>query len=748
LLSRVLRIINVSIAVLVLVIAFAVYWYAFRPLPKVSGEIRAPISSAATIRRDARGVPHIEAASWQDAVFLQGFVTAQDRLWQMDGLRRYGAGELSEVLGRSTLLLDERSRTMQMPEIAANALRYLRPEDRAVLVEYARGVNYFIDSNRGDYPLEYELPGHAYSPRPWRILDSILVGLVMYRDLTDTSEFEFNKGTLLSQASDPAKVMTLFPPVQGGYVNPGSNAWAIAGSRSADGKPILANDPHLRYGMPSTWHLVHLKAPGLNVTGAALPGLPAVITGHNDQIAWGVTNLESDVMDLYVEQMDEGRGTYVYQGALQQARLDRQMIGIRGQAPVQMNTWITRHGPVLVHAQGKTYAMRWSATDGFGFPFFDIDRATNWNDFRAAIRRFWGPGQNFVYADRSGNIGYQASGAVPIRQNFYGDAPLDGASGKFEWAGYIPYDALPSIYNPASGMIANANQDPFPPSFTYGVDGNFADVYRVNQIRARLNEKRGLSVSDMLAIQKDVYSAFNLFLARQILAAAAKHPSSDEFTRQALNVLRNWNGQMDKAEAAPVITELFRDQISAALLLPLVSAKVRMPKPAEVVPTIFPRPQALQTLLTERPQGWVRNNDWDTWVMQQFSAALQFGRTRLGSPVSKWQWGRLLEWNLEHPIGKELPLVNRFFDVGKMPMSGCGTCVKQTSQSLGPSERMVVDLGDLDKSVQNLTIGESGQVASRHYKDQWSAYYNGTSFPMEFNHVDAKNVLTVKPSQP
>jgi penicillin amidase len=745
LLSRLLRVINVSIAVLILLIICAVYWYVFRPLPRTSGEINGPISAPATVRRDARGVPHIEAGSWQDAIFLQGFVTAQDRLWQMDGLRRYGAGELSEVLGRGTLRLDERSRAMQMVAIANNALTYLTPEDHAVMVAYARGVNYYIDTHRGNYPLEFNLPGHAYSPRAWTLVDSLLVGLDMYRDLTDVSDFEFDKGNLLNQASDPARVMTLFPAVDGGYVNPGSNAWAVSGSRTADGKPMLANDPHLRYGMPSTWHLVHLKAPGLNVAGAALPGLPGVITGHNEQIAWGVTNLQADVMDLYMEQMDEGRGTYVYQGTLQQAKLDRQFIGVRGEAPVQLNTWVTRHGPVLVHANGRSYAMRWSASDGFGFPFFDIDRAHNWDEFRTAIRRFWGPGQNFAYADRAGNIGYQASGSVPIRKDFYGDVPLDGASGNFEWTGYIPFDQLPSVYNPASGIVATANQDPFPPTFPYRIDGNFSDVYRIDQIRNRLNAKRALSVSDMLAVQRDVYSAFDLFLAHQIVAADAQHRTNDEFARQAIDTLRRWNGQMEKSQAAPAVAELARDEISTALVLTLMKASKAKPAKASQLPNMFPRPQVIQALLTTRPQGWVSNNDWDAWLMQQFHTGLQVGRNRLGSPVSKWEWGRILEWNVEHPVGKDLPVVSGFFNVGKVPMSGCGTCVKQTSGVLGPSERMVVDLGDLDKSVQNLTVGESGAVASRHYKDQWSAYYNGTSFPMEFDHVEAKDVLTVKP---
>ncbi|HZQ51811.1 MAG TPA: penicillin acylase family protein [Bryobacteraceae bacterium] len=742
-LSRIVRIFNVSIAVLLVLAAVAIYWYAVRPLPKESGEMTAPIASAATVKRDARGIPHIEAASWQDAVFLQGYVTAQDRLWQMDGLRRFGAGELAEVFGPAAIASDERSRRMRMKEMAEDDVQRLPPEDRAAMVAYARGVNYFIDTHRGDYSLEFSLPGHRYDPRPWTLADSIVVGLVMFRDLTDSSKFEFDKASLLAQAADPVKVRTLFPAAQGAYVSPGSNAWAVSGAHSADGVPMAANDPHLSYGIPGTWYLVHLKAPGLDVSGASLPGVPGVISGHNRQIAWGVTNLQADVMDLYVEQMDERTGQYLFQGKVNQAQLDRQIVAVRDHRPVQLDVWITRHGPVLAHENGKTYTMRWSAAEGFGFPFFDIDRAQNWQQFRTALRRFWGPGQNFIYADRAGNIGYQAAGAVPIRRGFDGDVPLDGASGKYEWDGYIPFEQLPSFYNPPSGIVATSNQDTFPLDFPYRVTGSFADPYRVRQVRALLSSKPKLTVNDMLAVQKDVYSAYDFFLARQAVHAIENDRSGDPMLRAAADVLRRWNGQMDKDEAAPMITELLSNELGVSL----VSAAIHKTG-LSAIPEMRPRPFVIQALLCERPNGWVPKNDWHAWLVRNLSAALQDGRKRQGTPVSGWRWGRMLQWHFLHPVGKQLPLVAGFFDLGPVEMSGSGTTVKQTTSTLGPSERMVVDLGNLDNSVQNLVLGESGFVASGHYKDQWPAYYMGKSFPMEFDQVHAEDVLRVRPGEP
>ncbi len=774
-LSRAVRIINVSVALLLLIVAAGVYWYAYRPLPKTSGELAAPVNGPATVERDERGIPHIEASSWQDAIFLQGFVTAQDRLWQMDTLRRFGSGELAEVFGPAALASDEQARRMRMREIAEAEAAGLPADERAALVEYARGVNYYIDTHRGDYPLEFSLPGHEYDPQPWTLPDSLVIGLVMFRDLTDTAKFEFDKGALFKSTSDLSKAQALFPALQGGYVSPGSNAWAVSGAHTIDGKPMLANDPHLAYGIPPTWYLVQLKAPGLDVSGASLPGVPCVITGHNAQIAWGLTNVQADVMDLYGERLDETSGRYLFKGKVEQAQLDRQMIGVKGQKPVAVDIWVTRHGPVLLEAGGKAYTMRWSATDGFDFPFFALDRAQNWDQFRAALRGFWGPGQNFVYADRVGNIGYQATGRFPIRRDFDGDVPLDGASGNFEWDGYIPFEQLPSFFNPDSGIVATANQNPFPPGYPYRVDGSYHDRYRIRQIRARLKAEQKFSVNDMLALQKDVYSAYDSFLAKQALEAFNHKGTRDPLLREAADVLRGWNGQMDKDEAAPMITQLLNNRLATALVSALLPARAQAslenvlhgqpqasaektggrpesnskPRLAEAekrVPTILPRPAVIQDLLSSRPAGWVERNDWDSWLLSNLSGALQEGRRQQGSPLAKWKWGHLLMWKFAHPIGKELPLVSGYFDIGPIPMSGSSTTVKQTTPTLGPSERMVADLGDWDKSVQSLTTGESGHVASKHYKDQWPAYYAGKSFPMEFEHVNAKEVLRIKPA--
>jgi penicillin amidase len=295
---------------------------------------------------------------------------------------------------------------------------------------------------------------------------------------------------------------------------------------------------------------------------------------------------------------------------------------------------------------------------------------------------------------------------------------------------------MPTLYNPASGIIASANQKTFPPDYPYNVPGTFADTYRVTQIRSLLSAKRKLTVDDMLAVQKDVYSAYDHFLAKQIVAAYQKIGSKNDLALEAIDILRKWNGQMEKSDAAPVITQF----VSKAIGVKLTSA-------LHTRYSGIPRPQIIQTMLQTRPTSWVPQDNWDAFIIDCFNSALNIARGQLGSPVGKWRWGQMLHWKLDHPVGKQLPFVDGLFDIGPVEMSGSGTTVKQTTPRLGPSERMVVDFGDLDKSVQNLVVGESGFVASEHYKDEWPAYYVGTSFPMQFNHVDARETLRVNPAK-
>ena len=736
-LARILKIVNLLIAVAVVAALVAVYWYAWRPLPQHSGHLPAPVSQPVKVRFDDLGEPHIRAASQEDALVAQGYVTAQDRLWQMDGLRRLAAGDLAEILGPQGLESDRESRRMRLRRVAEEAYFHMPPQDRAVLAAYARGVNAYIAAHRSNLPVEFTLLG--YQPRPWSAVDSILVGLHMFRTLTNSWRNELRKREML-RGGDAQKVDFLFPVRAGDEVHPGSNAWAVAGSRTASGKPILSNDMHLEYAMPAVWYLAHLEAPGLDVAGVSLPGTPGVIVGHNQRIAWGITNLGFDVQDLYIEKLNERTGQYLYQGHVEQARGEREIIRVKGQPPVEMVVWVTRHGPLFVSEGNDRMVLRWVAEDAtlFQYPILDIDRAQNWPQFTAALARFPGPGSNFVYADVDGNIGYHAVGKLPKRRGYLGDVPVDGSSGNSEWEGYIPFEALPSAFNPPRGLIVTANQNPFPPDYPYPVSGAFAPPARSTQIFDRLSAKKGWRVADTLALESDTYSGPMQRLAAQSVAAYDKGKSRGPELDQAVALLRGWNGRMDKDLAAPFLATLLFQHVRTA------AAESASPGNSAAYDYMM-APEVVDQLLRDRPTGWFP--DYDAMLQRALTDSVDEGTRIQGRDPARWRYGAYWRITINHPVIHAVPVLGRYFDIGTVELNGSSTSILQATRVLAPSMRMNADLGDWSRSLLNLQIGESGQVLSSHYKDEWSHYYSGESYPMQFDSGAAKSTLEFDPAR-
>lgn len=734
---NVLRAINLSIAVLLLLLLIGAYWFVWRALPQTSGEIAAPVSTQSSIVRDSLGVPHISAGSWQDAIFLQGYATAQDRLWQMDAVRRLAAGELAEVVGQGAMESDREARRLRLPQMAEAQEKKLTPEARAIFAAYAHGVNYFLETHRDKLPVEFAVL--RYEPRPWRVRDTILIGLQMTRTLTTSWPEELHKLHMLA-TGDKEKVSYLFPARLATEAAPGSNAWVVSGAHTVSGKPLLANDPHLEFSLPSTWYMVHLKAGDLDVTGASLPGVPAVIIGHNSRIAWGMTNLEFDMQDLYSERIDAQSGRYAYRGQVEQARIERNVVPVKGQKAVEVITLGTRHGPLFLTDQNQSYTLQSMVAGSTGdvdFAFLAMNQAKNWDEFNAALARFPGPPQNFVYADADGNIGYHAAGQVPIRATeCHGDVPSDGLTGACDWVGVIPYADLPQVYNPPSGMIVSANQNPFPADYKYPVAGVFAPPYRAKQIRDRLTSKAKWTAEQLLGVQKDVYSPFLHFLARQMVKAWEKKPATNEASTAAIEALRKWDGQMEKGQAAPMVASLLYLELRKAL------AERAAPGAGNEYAARAASP-VIERLFTERPEGWFP--DYDEVLVNTLAKALAEGVKIQGSNIARWDYGQYVELGIEHPVLGGLPMIGKYFNAGPVPMSGSSSSVKQISGRLGPSYRMVVDLGNLEGSLSNITLGQSGHFLSPHYKDQFDAYYNGTSFPMQFGKVAAADTLVVRP---
>ncbi|HXE63775.1 MAG TPA: penicillin acylase family protein [Bryobacteraceae bacterium] len=732
---RILRIVNILIAIVCVVAGAGFYWIFYRALPASSGSVPAPVTQQVEVRRDSLGIPHIKAGTLEDALAVQGYVTAEDRMFQMDAMRRLAAGELAEVFGTVALESDREARRLRTRRIAEQIYATMPPADKAAMAAYARGVNAYIESHRGRYGLEFTVL--RYDPRPWSVVDSVLCGLNMYRSLTHTWKGKIEKAKML-EGGEADKVDFLFRGPTAA-ASPGSNAWAVSGAHSADGKPLLSNDMHLEFSVPGVWHAVQIEAPGLDAEGVALPGLPGVISGHNDRIAWGETNLGFDVEDLYLEKMDLRNGRYLYEGKPEQARLDRELLLVKGHAPEELDVWVTRHGPVFQQSNQVAMSIRWVAAEPglFQYVFLDIDRARNWDEFRKAVSRYAGPSQNFVYADVDGHIGYQAAGALPIR-HFQAGVPLDGSNPRNEWAGYIPFEELPRQFDPPDGIIASANANPFPANYPYQVDGNFASPDRVEQIRDLLSAGGSkLTPQDSLRIQKDVYSALNMLIARQLVAAYDKRGAVSGSLNDAIELLRHWDGQMDKDHAAPVIAELVFEHLRK-------SVGDRASGGNGAVYTSVIAPAVIETLLRTRPKDWF--GDYDALLLQSFADAMDEGQRLQGSNPKSWKWGRQMYIEVRSPVGGALPVIGSWFNIGPLPMSGSGTTVKQMTARLGPSERMNYSLGNWDHSLWNLFMGESGRRASWHYRDQFDAWYYGNSFPMPFHNVETGSEIRFVPA--
>lgn len=719
-LSRVLKFINSLIGLVLLAVLVSLWWFGWRPLPRTSGTVAAPLRAPASIERDSLGLPTITAESLEDLMFAQGYATAQDRLWQMESLRRAAMGTLAEVIGKAALDNDRETRSLRMARIAERQAASLTPGDAAILAAYARGVNHYIRSQRGNYPVEFRLLN--FDPKPWRVEDTLAIGLLMYRSLSNTARHELLKAQLLEKG-DKEKIDYLFSPRGGEDMQPGSNAWVLAGSRTASGKPILANDPHIEHGLPGIWHAVHLRGARLDVFGVTIPGVPCVIIGRNQRIAWGITNLGFDVQDYFLEQLDPNTGRYLYKGQALQAELDRELIPVKGEAPFEFKQWVTVHGPVNKIIGTRQAALQWAAAapEPFVFAPLLLNRATNWAEFRAALEHYPAASSNVVYADADGNIGLQVMGRLPLRRQPAGDVPAEGSTGESDWTGFIPFAELPSFYNPPSGQILTANQNPFPANYPYPVSGNFAPPYRARQIADRLASQPKWTSADTLRLQSDVYSAASHHLAAHIVKAWQRRNASNPNLSPAIAQLKGWNGQMMPDLAAPlIVTYAFQH-----LRRMVVEKAARQPGATFDLQMGIAQ---IESLLDRQTPGWFP--DWDAVLLRALQEGVEEGQRSQGADVNKWRYGVYNQLTIHHPVLERIPVIGPYFNLGPYPANGSSTTLKQTSMRLLPSMRLAVDFGDPAGGLFHLPAGLSGHPFSGHYKDQWRAYQSAEGFPL------------------
>jgi penicillin amidase len=755
-LARWLVLILAAVVLLSVGAAAGGYWWLRQSLPQVDGEIEvAGLTAPVVIVRDQWAIPHIETDGLLDATFALGFVHAQDRLWQMEFQRRLGAGRLAEILGPAALPGDRFMRTLGLYRHAEASLAQLAPDTIAWLEAYAAGVNAFLATRSGPLPPEFLLLGHA-DPEPWRPADSLVWLRVMALDLATNYRDELTRARLarrlsreqiediwpsypenapvtlveLARALPWDELAAVLPEGAPGAV--GSNAWVVDPGRSTTGGALLANDPHLRLQAPGVWYLAHLETPELTLVGATLPGIPAMVLGHNGSIAWGFTNTGADTQDLFVERVDPADPSrYLTPEGAAPFEARAETIEVAGGAPVTLTVRATRHGPVISDlladaparfGADRAVALAWSAlaADDVGAQaLLEIDRARDWREFVTALRAVGAPMQNILYADAAGHIGLIAPGRVPIRKQGDGRWPVPGWTGEYDWQGWIPFDALPRALDPPDGVLFNANNRVVPPDYPYLLTADWEAPHRARRL-AQLLERGPFGSAQLATMQADLLSLLAKDLLPIMLAAEPNGP----LAAAAMAKLRAWDRVMRADAAEPLIFAAWYRELSRLIY-------------ADELGDLFDgfwhvRPQFMERILTRR-QIWcddVRTAPVETCAelaAAALDAALLDLARRFGDDPDGWRWGAAHVARMTHPVFTDQPLQGGLFDI---EVASGGDSVTVDVGHFNPRDqqrpfasihaatyRAIYDLADLDASRFIAATGQSGNPLSPHYRD-------------------------------
>lgn len=776
----------------------AYYLFMHRPLPKTRGTLRlAGLHEPVEIVTDIYGVPHIYAHNEDDLYMAQGYVHAQQRLWQMEFNRRLGAGRLAEIFGEVALEADRFTRRLGIHRAAAEGARQISAHSRRILEAYARGVNAFISSHRHNLPVEFTIL--RLNPPPWQVADSIQWSKMMGWSLGGNWETEIVRARLIAKLGperaskletgyDPAHPLIIPPGVAYEGVNlgmlaqyaeikqlagfgllGGSNNWVVDGSMTTTGQPIVCNDPHLGQAAPSIWFECHLTAGEIDVVGASFPGTPGVVIGHNQHVAWGVTNAVSDVEDLYIEKFNPANpNQYEFLGQWEEARVYREAIKVKGRSePVVEDVRVTRHGPILTTLKTSMHdgdgdqpaelplSIRWTGLEHNDIisAIEKMALATTIHEFRNALRHWDVPAQNFVFADTNGEIGYVMAGAIPTRAKGQGLLPMPGWSGEYEWTGLIPFEELPQVINPPQHYIVTANNRVVGDNYPHYITNEWLNGYRAQRIRDLLLKKGKLALSDMAAIQGDQYSIPAEHIVPHILSLSPR----TMLESQAQEILRTWHYVLAPASAAAAIYTTFLRKLeqfvfevhlgddegllqsylgNGTTLLAIANGYTSRSKPFII------------RLLNERDDSWfadsVMPNGPRTWVAalhRAFVAALDELREKLGDDPFAWQYGKIHTMTYAHVLGMVKPL-DKIFNRGPYPIGGdidtvnmgAASPTQPESVMTVPSFRQIANLANLAASLSIHAPGQSGHPASPHYDDFIKPWRNVEHHPMLFDH--------------
>ena len=767
---------SLVLAILLLVALSGAYVYLRLSLPKLEGDVRLPgLVSTVEVLRDAYGIPHIYAQNPEDALFALGYVHAQDRLWQMDMNRRIAAGRLAEAVGAPGLETDRFLRTLGVRRAAEATLEKLDADTRVALDMYSAGVNAFLDADPV-LPPEFLITG--VKPERWTPADSLSWVKMMAWDLGGNWRSELLR-MRLAKTLPMARIQEFLPPYPGdappkiadlrelydslektavklAALAPqvddgiGSNSWVVSGAHTASGKPLLANDPHLGLTAPAVWYFAHLHAPGLNVIGATLPGVPLVVLGRNERIAWGFTNTGPDVQDIFVEKLEPAGGYLTPEGPAPFTLIE-ETIRVKGAAPEKLQVRATRHGPVVSDVfkpaldatpRGYALAFQWTALrdDDLSLQALGkLARAQNWEDVLSASRQIHSPQQNIVYADVDGNIGFLAPGRVPLRRNdndLMGHAPAPGWDARYDWTGFLAHGDMPLQYNPAGGAIVTANHKIVPDSYPHFITSEWQPPYRAARIWQLLDATPKHTVQSFARMQADVSSLAMKGMLPLLLTALP----ANERARTALALLAKWDGIMEGDRAEPLIAVAWWRELARAVYADELGEAF--------APNWRMRPQFMAEVLSGgEPSKWcdnVRTAAVETCAQlltSSLDAALADLERRYGANMSAWRWAEAHVARHEHrPFGRH-PYLSKLFDI-VAPTPGDAFTVNVGRHNLNEeanpfasrhaaSLRAIYDFADLENSLYIHSGGQSGNVLSPHYRSFTKAWARGEYIPIK-----------------
>jgi penicillin amidase len=741
-------------------------------LAQLDGEVRASgLKQPVEVLRDEWGVPHIYAKNQADLFFAQGFVTAQDRLFQLDLWRRIGNGETAELFGQEAIEADRFARLMLYRGDMQAEWKSYAPDAEAIAQAFVSGINAYIGHAANKLPIEFQILGHK--PAKWQAEDilSRMSGIIM----TSNWQREIARARLIATAgvdqarliapTDPPlpfapapgiDIAAITPKILEGYIaatrplkfpppTVESNDWVIDGTLSASGKPLLANDPHRAIGLPSLRYLVHLHAPGWNVIGSGEPALPGVAIGHNERIAWGFTIVGTDQSDLYVEEtkQDDPR-QYRVGDAWQPMQIVKETIRVRGQAePVELELRLTRHGPVIYQDESNriAVALKWVGSEPGGTAYLgslSVARAQNREEFLRALEAWKSPSENFVYADVDGNIGWVAAALSPIRDSWDGLLPVPGARGRYEWQGFLPVKDLPQSFNPPRHWIATANHNILPSGYKHQISYEWAGPQRFLRIQERLSATKKVTIEDCQSIQHD-----NTSLPARAMIQIAANANLPLDLAPYRKLLTEWDGVLSREAAAGPLYAVWLQELQSAFF------ENRLPKDARSERGDL-RSVALMLDELTQPSEAVWGSDpvakRDELVQRTFSKAVERTKKLLGDDTRSWSWGRLHTITLEHPLASLGPAYAKAFNLGPVPRPGDVHTPNNTRhdesfrQIHGASYRQVFDLADWDRGVATSVPGQSGQPGSPHYADLLSLWADGRYFPLAYSRQKVEEV--------